>query len=115
MNSEVVLDSMLPNSPWAETSDTGDDRGSHIHAVMVWVWHILYILYSLEVGVFLLFLPWLNIWENNYLLYLYPKIRLVVANPFFKGAVLGLGIVNILIGIQEIANFRKRSRRLFPR
>ncbi len=77
---------------------------------MVWTWHILYILYSLEVGIFLLFLPWLRIWENNYLVYLYPKLRLIVANPFFKGAVLGLGIVNILIGFQEISHLRTNGR-----
>ncbi len=77
---------------------------------MDWTWRVLYILYSLEVGVFLLFLPWLGIWENNYLIYLYPKLGLLVANPFFKGAVLGLGLVNILIGIHEIASFRTHGR-----
>jgi len=106
---------MLPNAPWAGTSDSRNEKGSYVRSVMMWIWHILYILYSLEVGVFLLFLPWLGIWENNYLLYLYPKIRPVVANSFFKGAVLGLGIVNILIGLQEIAYFRKNSRGYFSR
>ena len=74
-----------------------------------WFWRLLYILYSLEVGVVLLFLPWLSLWENNYLLYRYPDLRPVVANPFLKGAVLGLGIVNIIIGLAEIVGFR-RSR-----
>lgn len=76
-----------------------------------WVWRLLYILYSLEVGVFLVFLPWLAIWENNYLLYLFPDFRPLVANSYLKGAVLGLGVVNIVIGIEEIGLFRKRSRR----
>lgn len=74
-----------------------------------WIWHILYILYSFEVGVFLLFLPWLSIWENNYILYLYPQYRAIIANPYLKGAVLGIGVVNILIGIQEIVHLRKKS------
>jgi hypothetical protein len=82
---------------------------------MAWVWHILYIIYSLEVGVFLLFLPWLNIWDNNYLIYKLPALRPVVVNPFLKGAVLGLGIVNILIGIQEVVQFRRRYHLYFPR
>lgn len=76
-----------------------------------WVWRLLYILYSFEVGIFLLFLPWLGIWENNYLLYLFPDFRPLVANSYLKGAVLGLGVVNIVIGIEEIGLFRKRSRR----
>ncbi len=106
---------MLPNTPWADTSDSRNEQRPYIRAVMAWLWHVLYILYSLEVGVFLLFLPWLWIWENNYLLYLYPKLRPLIANSFFKGAVLGLGIVNILIGIQEIAYFRKTCRSTLSR
>ncbi len=77
-----------------------------------WFWHVLYIMYCLEVGGFLLFLPWLGIWENNFLLYRYPKFRPFVANAFLKGAVLGLGLVNILIGIQEIVHFKRKH---FPR
>jgi len=99
-----------PHDPNPET-----ESKPHSHSGVAWVWHILYILYSLEVGVFLLFLPWLGIWENNYLLYLYPRFRPIVVNSFLKGGVLGLGIVNILIGIQEIANFRKRSKSYFYR
>jgi hypothetical protein len=70
-----------------------------------------YILLSLEIGMFLLCLPWMPSWENNYLLYLYPQIRPVVANAFFKGFVLGLGIVNILIGIYEVAQVRHGWKR----
>ncbi len=86
-----------------------------LHGRMTWFWHALYIVYSLEVGVFLLFLPWLGIWDNNYLIYRFPVIRPVVANPFLKGAVLGLGIVNILIGIQEVVQFRKSCKSYFPK
>jgi hypothetical protein len=68
--------------------------------------YFLYILLSLELGVLLLCLPWMWVWENNYLLYLYPQFRPLVSNPFFKGFVLGLGIVNILIGIYEVAHFK---------
>ena len=68
--------------------------------------HFLYILLSLGLGMWLLRLPWMWAWENNYLLYLYPQFRPLVSNPFFKGFVLGLGIVNILIGIYEVAHFK---------
>jgi hypothetical protein len=72
-------------------------------------WRFLYIFYSLEVGIFLLFLPWMRLWENNYLLYRYPQFRPILTNSFLKGGVLGLGIVNILIGIQEIVRLRKKD------
>ena len=76
-----------------------------------WLWQVLYILYCLEVGVFLLFLPWMSLWDTNYLVYLYPRLCPIVANPYLKGAVLGLGIVNVFIGIQEIAQFKKGSEK----
>jgi len=67
---------------------------------------IISIVYALEAGAFLLWIPWQNVWGNNYLLYLYPQFRPLVIDPFFKGAVLGLGIANIMIGLYEIAHFR---------
>jgi hypothetical protein len=83
--------------------------------IMTWVWQILYILYSIEVGGFLLVLPWLSIWENNYMIYLYPQIRPIIANSFLKGAVLGMGILNLIIGVQEIVESKKHFKKLFAR
>jgi hypothetical protein len=91
-------------SPPLPASLTPQGGGKHARYID-WI----YILYSLWVGILLLFLPWLNIWDNNYLLHLYPQIRPVVTNPFFKGFVLGLGIVNILIGINDVQNIARRK------
>ena len=73
--------------------------------------NILFIVYSLEVGIALLWLPWKVIWENNLILYLFPQIAPVVTSPFFKGAILGLGIDNILIGIYETIRLKSSSKR----
>jgi hypothetical protein len=72
--------------------------------------NIIYIIYSLEVGLVLLWLPWKGIWENNLVLYLFPQIGPVVTSPFFKGAILGLGIDNILIGIYEVIRFKSSTK-----
>jgi len=96
-------------SPWDRDLEPSSELAPN--AGRAWVWRLLYILYSLEVGIFLMFLPWLGIWDNNYLLYRYPDVRPVMSNAFLKGGVLGLGIVNIVIGIQEIGLFRRRPRR----
>jgi len=78
-------------------------------------WRILYIAYYLEVGVFLVMLPWFPIWGENYLLFLYPGLRPIVTSPFLKGAVLGLGIDNLLIGLHEIVHLRKGPASYFSR
>jgi len=80
--------------------------------ILFWLQSALYLVYFFFVGLLLLCLPWFWIWENNYILYLYPQLRPLIANYFFKGGVLGLGIVNIMIGIQEIVHIRKNLQRL---
>ena len=70
-----------------------------LHSIHTWV----FILYSFVAGIFLIFLPRFQIWEHNLVLERIPVLRPIVGNPFVKGAVLGLGIVNLLIGFLEIA------------
>lgn len=62
----------------------------------------LYIAYWVLSGILMLWLPWTSIWENNYFLYLHPELRPVVCNPYFKGGVFGLGIVNLVLGFEEL-------------
>ena len=104
-----MLPSITPQGPNPPTESETKPR-VHLHAKII---NILFIFYSLEVGIALLVLPWLNIWDNNLVLYLCPQLAPVVTNPFFKGAVLGLGIDSILVGIYEVAHIKKGSRN-FP-
>jgi len=57
-------------------------------------------------GIIIAWLPWTGAWENNLVLWFWPQIEPVVLNSFFKGAVVGLGIVNILIGIHDVIHSR---------
>lgn len=66
----------------------------------------LYVLYCFEAGLFLLLFPWMEIWRYNSFLYQYPQLRTIVLDNFFRGAVSGLGLCNILLGVLEVANFR---------
>jgi hypothetical protein len=47
------------------------------------------------------------------MLFLCPQIRPLFANPFFKGAILGLGITDILIGIHQILHFKDARKKGF--
>ncbi len=80
-------------------------------------WFVLYVLICLEVGVFLLLVPWSVIWERNYFLQAYPALSDVVLNSMFRGAVSGLGVANIYIGLNEVMGRKARSstsNSLFP-
>lgn len=100
-------------SPATRTDPAALDKcGSPLSMGLLWA--PLYIVYSFVVGTFLLVLPWMNLWDNNYIVYHFPSVGSIVSNSFFKGAVLGLGIVNILIGLEEIAILWKRARTQIP-
>ena len=67
-------------------------------------WFVLYVLVCLEVGVFLMLVPWSAIWERNYFLEAFPDLRPVLLSPTLRGAVCGLGLANVYLGVAEILN-----------
>ena len=111
MTSRAVLIKMpLRDSP--EVPDPGINNRNRYAFVSLLskINDIVYIVYSFVVGAFLILLPYLSFWGDNFLLKRYPGLRRFVVNPFLKGAVIGLGIVNLIIGLQEFALFRKNVR-----
>ncbi|HEV2827165.1 MAG TPA: hypothetical protein VGW76_06135 [Pyrinomonadaceae bacterium] len=86
---------------------------------------IFYIILCLEIGIVLTLLPWvpqgtlgLSDWGNNYfLLYAARKtgmqaIQTVVASGWMRGAVTGVGLLNIGIAFWEIFHFKQTVRAL---
>jgi hypothetical protein len=62
----------------------------------------LSVLISLLVGVVLFLVPWTALWDDNYLIRSHPTLRAVVLSVFTRGAVSGLGIVNLLLAFHEL-------------
>jgi hypothetical protein len=61
----------------------------------------LYIVSSLLVGAFLVAVPWMTLWDANYLLHPHPAVRTLLLSAFTRGAVSGLGLVNILLALHD--------------
>jgi hypothetical protein len=60
----------------------------------------LHALLSLDVflmGVLLILLPWLGYWDHNFFLDKYPGLIPVLLHPSVRGAVTGLGAMDILL------------------
>ncbi len=75
---------------------------------------IVYILICFEIGILLTILPWYSqFWEENFFLYIMteklhaPWLPAVVTSGWMRGAVTGLGLINLLIGVREMFNFRE--------
>ncbi len=47
-------------------------------------WFVLYVLVCLEVGFFLMLVPWSAIWERNYFLEAFPDLRPVLLSPTLR-------------------------------
>ena len=61
----------------------------------------LSILSSLLVGIALVFAPWSPLWEANWLLQMWPAARGIVLSGFTRGAVCGIGLVNVVFGLRD--------------
>lgn len=72
---------------------------------------VIYVLYCLEVGIFLLVFPWMRLWDQNLLLQYSSYLRFLFLNDFFRGAVSGLGVANLIVGVWEIAHFQAYFRK----
>jgi len=63
------------------------------------------------VGLVLLVVPWSPFWDRNYFLDLWPALASVTGSNFIRGAVSGLGIINLWAAMAELAAlFGMRSR-----
>jgi hypothetical protein len=79
---------------------------------------IVYILICFEVGILLVFLPWTHYWEDNVFLYFItgklnaPWIPTFLTSGYVKGAVSGLGLLNIFAGLRDIFKFSESVQAL---
>ena len=62
-------------------------------------------------GLLLVLVPWSAFWDRNYFADLAPVLRGVIANNYVRGAVMGLGLINVWAALSELADiFHGRTR-----
>jgi hypothetical protein len=66
-------------------------------------------MFTLLVGLLLVILPWGETWNLNYAQRLVPALQAVWDGPSFRGAVTGLGALNIYLALLEMGRLRKRA------
>jgi hypothetical protein len=66
---------------------------------------VLFLLVWVELGLVLVLVPWSAFWEANYFLVRYPGIDLLARSPYLRGAISGLGVMNIFLALES---FRRR-------
>jgi hypothetical protein len=79
---------------------------------------LFFILICFEIGLLLVILPWLHSpsWNENYFLVVaadklhLPWLANALKSGYVRGAVTGLGLLNIMLGVWEVINFKKTAR-----
>jgi hypothetical protein len=57
-------------------------------------------------GLALILAPWSDYWETNYFLFQYPELAMWMKNLFMRGAISGLGFMNVVMSLEA---FRHRA------
>jgi hypothetical protein len=60
---------------------------------------VLLILIWLELGLLLILLPWTVLWDHNYFLDRFPQLIPILLNPYLRGAISGLGLMDAVLAL----------------
>jgi hypothetical protein len=104
--------SLIPERPSSESGTVIDPENSGSpRPKLAWQRRLLRIslaLFVFEIGAFLVIFPWTESWNINYFQTLTPGLQNLWYQPSFRGALTGLGFVNIYIAcLQLIHSFRR--------
>ena len=69
-------------------------------------WHrrilgVCLIIFAFELGLFLLLFPWLGTWDRSWIPLHSPRFAAFWGSAYFRGALGGLGLLNIYIALAE--------------
>lgn len=67
---------------------------------------MLYIAFCFEMGVFLFIFPWVPAWHHNFFVGRYAWISAISRNFYVRGAISGLGLVDIFLAFCEVWRMR---------
>ena len=68
------------------------------------IWVVLFAILSFEIGLFLAVFPWMDYWSFNHLAGYVPTLEYYWDDPYFKGAITGLGCVDLYIAAAQIVS-----------
>jgi len=75
---------------------------------------VVYVLFCVVLGLVLVRLPWTGLWFDEGPMVNWPATRHFLHLGFVRGAVSGLGFLDIWVGILEVAHYLERRRILPP-
>jgi hypothetical protein len=78
------------------------------------LWLVLFAIFAFEIGAFLVVFPWMDSWTLNHLPSLLPsheiELQSLWDDPYFRGALSCLGLLNVYIALLEAIRLIRRDR-----
>src|SRR5689334_1203663 len=71
---------------------------------------VIFVMACIYLGIILIILPWNEVWTQNGLIHRYPSLRELAMSYFVRGAITGLGFVNVWLGVWEAVHYREPKR-----
>lgn len=68
---------------------------------------VTFVMFCVWIGMLLVALPWTRIWTENTLLTSSPALRSFTQSAALRGAVSGLGFIDIWLGVWEALSYRE--------
>ena len=65
---------------------------------------LLLVVVFFEVGLVLIVVPWSAYWDRNYFAQSLPSMQALITNDFVRGAISGLGVINVSAALSEIVS-----------
>jgi hypothetical protein len=107
----------LTPRPMATEENAGPGRGGWQHKITA----LLFAIFCAELGLFLLIFPWTDAWMSNRFATFAGETfmtatlaswwREIWPSPYFRGALSGLGLVNLWIATGEVMGLRRFAAR----
>jgi hypothetical protein len=96
------------NTETPNKAASNEPSGSTAPGSRVLRWHrrvlgICLIIFALELGLFLLVYPWRRDWEMSWIPVHSPSLAAVWMSAYFRGAISGLGLLNLAVAAAEFS------------
>ena len=70
---------------------------------------VLFLVYVLEAGAFLLMSPWSRFWDRRVASRSPVALQPVLYSPFFRGFVSGLGLLHLFAAVRQVEAWRRKK------
>jgi hypothetical protein len=99
----------LDNPTPAQPAESAPENTAEMPVWLQRVFVVVYVLFCIELGLVLIVLPWTRFWFSDGWTVQWQPFQHFMQLGFVRGAVSGLGLLDIWLGVLEAVRYRDRT------